>query len=273
MRYPSVLTIAGSDSCGGAGIQADIKAISSLGLYASSVVTAITAQNTTGVKSVMPVTPQVVADQIDMVFADIQIDAVKTGMLYDSQIITTVAEKLRHYAVEHYVLDPVMVSTSGTRLISEDAIQAMVEQLFPLAQIITPNLPEAEALTGIKITSIDSANRAANQLLKTGCKYVLIKGGHREGEDACDLLYTSNNEVITYKSNFIKTFNTHGTGCTLSSAIASYLALGKSVEEAVLEAKNYIKNAIDYGKNVVVGHGHGPVNHFFNPQSLKILDK
>lgn len=255
----TALTIAGSDSSGGAGIQADIKTMTALGVFAMSAVTALTAQNTTGVYGIMEAEPEFLAKQIDCVFTDIRPDAVKIGMLSSSQIIRTVAQKLRQYQADHVVLDPVMVATSGSRLIQEEAVQTMKECLFPLAQIITPNIPETQVLTGLEIHNSQDMEQAARALQKAcGCA-VLCKGGHRVS-DANDLLCIQG-ELIWLPGHRIDTDNTHGTGCTLSSAIASYLALGFGLEESVRNAKEYLTGALAAGLNL--GKGSGPVNHMY----------
>ena len=264
-RYIPVLTIAGSDCSGGAGIQADIKAMSALGCYGMSVITAMTAQNTTGVTAIEGVSPSMVAAQIDAVFDDIPPRAVKTGMLYSSDIVATVADRMRRYEVSNLIIDPVMVSTSGSRLISDDAIVALREQLFPQALMITPNKAEARYLSGS-----DDVNRQIDLLASVGARYLLLKGGDDGRIDVkTDYLvdYTSG-AVVPITAPAIDTCNTHGTGCTLSSAIASFIACGKDAPEAVAEAKQYISGALAAGAGVTIGAGHGPVNHFFNPKSL-----
>jgi hydroxymethylpyrimidine/phosphomethylpyrimidine kinase len=270
-RYPTVLTIAGSDSGGGAGIQADIKTISSLGVYACSAITAITAQNTLGVRSIQGINPSVLKDQIEAVFEDLTIDAVKTGMLYNSESIKIISECLTRFRPRFFVLDPVMVSTSGSKLIAENAMQAMQELLFPLATLVTPNIAEAEIFTGIKISSPEDMQAAAAVILQKGCKAVLIKGGHLPGNESVDMLFEKRKNGLGIRSPFIETKNTHGTGCTLSAAIASYLALGKDLREAFMSAKDYIIHALYAGKDVEIGKGHGPVNHFFDPKRCTIL--
>jgi hydroxymethylpyrimidine/phosphomethylpyrimidine kinase len=261
---PIVLTIAGSDSSGGAGIQADIKAISATGSYACSVITAITAQNTLGVSAVHPIPLSMIEKQLDAVFSDLNIVAVKIGMLADSDIIEVVASKMHQYQPSALIVDPVMIATSGDPLLKETAINTLKEQLLPLADIITPNLPEAAALTGTNIpqTHADMLT-IIDQLRALGAKSVLLKGGHLEkSSDSDDLLIQENTiEVLTAKR--IITNNTHGTGCTLSSAIASYLAQGYRLIPAVQLAKHYITTAIAHADNLHIGHGHGPVDHFF----------
>lgn len=260
-HYTRVLTIAGSDSGGGAGIQADIKTIQSLGCYATSAITAVTVQNTMGVKSVFPVPADVVGAQIDAVLEDIGADAIKIGMLQSRDTVRNVADCLRRYAIKNVVLDPVMVSTSGKRLLAEDAISVMTGELFPLVRVITPNIPEAELLLGEGIKSTESAMSCAAKALSE--KYgvsVLLKAGHAEGDELIDFFYDrENDEVVPLPARKVKTKNTHGTGCTMSSAFASYLAMGKSLKDAAQGAKTYINNAIVKGADYEIGQGHGAV--------------
>lgn len=267
--YHTCLTIAGSDSSGGAGIQADLKTMSALGVYGATAITAITAQNTTGVTAIMPVTPEVVLAQIAAVASDIRPDAVKIGMLFSRPIIEAVAQGIESHRLSRIVLDPVMISTSGSRLLEPDAISAMTERLFPLADIITPNRFEAEHLSGMKISNADDAATAAGIILGLGARAVLIKGGHFDGTTKTDYLFTDTGYRQQFAAAKIDTRNTHGTGCTLSSAIAAHLAKGLSIPEAVARAKDYLSAALAAGANVAIGSGHGPVNHFFNPEQLK----
>ena len=266
---PITLTIAGSDSGGGAGIQADIKAISATGGYACSVITALTAQNTLGVSGIFPVSSKFVGEQLDSVFSDLAIKAVKIGMLSDSDIIETVAKKLRQYQPQFLVIDPVMVATSGDLLIQENAIQKLKQDLLPLANIITPNLPEAARLVDSEIPQNEQQMRAMvdklRALLTNANKeqWVLLKGGHLESDNQSTDLLISQNDIITLSSDRINTRNTHGTGCTLSAATASYLAQGLSIEKAVEQAKIYITNALRHADELNIGTGHGPVNHFY----------
>lgn len=259
---PIVLTIAGSDSGGGAGIQADIKAISATGSYACSVITAITAQNTLGVSAVMPISSHMVSAQLDSVFSDLTIDAVKIGMLADADIIKTVADKLRQYQPKHIVLDPVMVATSGDSLIQSDAVQALIDQLIPLATVITPNIPEALKLNGRQTEQGFNAVETAKALLENGANAILVKGGHAQTSSSDDILVTSREQHL-YSAERVKTNNTHGTGCTLSSAIASYLAQGYELAPACDKAKQYLTMALRAADRLNVGKGHGPVNHFY----------
>lgn len=255
----TALTIAGSDSSGGAGIQADIKTMITNGVYAMSAITALTAQNTTGVQAILNVTPEFLGQELDSVFKDIYPDAVKIGMVSSAGLIQTIAEKLGKYEAKNIVVDPVMVATSGSRLIREDAVSALQEQLFSLASLITPNIPEAEILAGMKITDEQEMVQAAEKIgIKYGCA-VLCKGGHQLN-DANDLLYR-NGEAIWFRGKRIDNTNTHGTGCTLSSAIASNLAIGCTMEEAVKRAKEYLSGALE--DMLDLGKGSGPMNHAY----------
>lgn len=263
-HVPIVLTIAGSDSSGGAGIQADIKAISATGSYACSVITAITAQNTCGVSAVYPVSTAGITAQLDAVFSDLQVAAVKIGMLGNAEIISAVAQGLRRYRPAHVVLDPVMVATSGDALLEPQAIRALKEHLLPLADLITPNLPEAAALTGLACPHTTQQMTDMIEVLRAlGASAVLLKGGHLAADHHSDdlLITTATAEFLHAKR--IVTHNTHGTGCTLSAAIASYLAQGYSPQFAVTRAKAYISAALAHADQLQVGLGHGPVHHFF----------
>ena len=248
-RYPVALTIAGSDSGGGAGIQADIKTFSSLGVFGASAITAITAQNTQGVRGIQAISPEILRGQIEAILEDFIVDAIKIGML-------------------HIILDPVMISTSGSKLLEDDAIRTIMDELFPKATLLTPNIPETEYLSGIKINNEADILCAARKLQEKGCNAILIKGGHIPGVETVDRLFINENNPICLASPTVETFNTHGTGCTLSSAIAAYMALGHSLVEAVRLAKEYMNNALVHGANVCMGKGHGPVNHFFSPSAL-----
>ncbi len=258
-RAPAVLTIAGSDSGGGAGIQADLKTFAALGVYGTSVLTAITAQNTQGVTEVFELPADLVAAQIDAVACDIGADAVKTGMLANAAIIETVAAKVREHRLAPLVVDPVMVAKGGDRLLREDAVDALREQLLPLATVLTPNLPEAEALLGRPIASWDDARDAARDLVALGGQAVVIKGGHREGP-AIDLLYDGR-EYHEFTAARVHTPHTHGTGCTFASAIAAGLAKGSELRGAVALAKAYVTKALQSA--YPVGRGQGPVHHFY----------
>lgn len=255
----TALTIAGSDSSGGAGIQADIKTMICNGVYAMSAITALTAQNTTGVSAILNVTPEFIENQLDSIFTDIYPDSVKIGMVSDKDLIDVISKKLNQYNAKNIVVDPVMVATSGSKLINEDSIDALKEKLFPLATLLTPNIPEAEELTGIKISSGDDMIIAAKKIYEQyGCA-VLCKGGHQIN-DANDLLYFEN-KYTWYKGKKIDNPNTHGTGCTLSSAIASNLAKEYSLDKSVFLAKKYISGAL--GAMLDLGQGSGPMNHGF----------
>lgn len=256
----TALTIAGSDSSGGAGIQADIKTMMANGVYAMSAITALTAQNTTGVTSIMEATPQFLAEELDCIFTDIYPDAIKTGMVSSSELIEVIADKLTGYQAKNIVVDPVMVATSGARLISEDAISTLKSKLLPLAKVITPNIPEAEVLSEMQIKSEADMEKAAEIICnRLGCS-VLLKGGHQLN-DANDLLWQKNEQATWFMGKRIDNSNTHGTGCTLSSAIASNLAKGYDLKTSVKYAKNYISGALAAGLNL--GKGSGPMNHAF----------
>ncbi len=259
-KIPQVLTVAGSDSGGGAGIQGDIKAIQANGGYALSVLTSITAQNTRTITAAFDLPLRVIEAQIRAVFDDFEIAAVKTGMLSSKGIVRRVAGLLKSFDIGNLVVDPVMVSKSGYPLLKPDAIARMKDDLIPLATLITPNIREAEILSGIKIGTLSEAEEAARRICSLGCRSVLVKGGHLLEEPGCDLLFDGN-EVALYRTEFIKTQNTHGTGCTYSSAIATQLAFGKPLKEAVEKAKIYVTEAIRHG--LVIGHGHGPTDHFY----------
>lgn len=255
---PRAMTIAGSDSGGGAGIQADLKTFAALGVYGTSVITAVTAQNTLSVDGITEIPSEMVANQIDTVMCDIGTDAVKTGMLANSGIIKAVAERIEALETPNVVVDPVMVAKSGDRLLREEAIDAYRSRLLPLALVVTPNIPEAEALTDVTIKSDEDALRAAKVITGMGARWVVIKGGHRDGP-VKDIL-CSDEEVQEFVSERIQSKNTHGTGCTFASAIAAYLARGSSVEDSVSHAKRYVSAAIEAA--YPVGRGHGPLNHF-----------
>ncbi len=261
-HYARFLTIAGSDSGGGAGIQADIKTASALGCYAASAITSVTVQNTLGVSAVHVLPVEVVSGQVEAVLSDIGADAVKLGMIPTPEIAETVAALLKKYRVVNVVLDPVMVATSGDRLISEAAVDAIVERLFPLAALVTPNVPELAFLTGRSIAAEADFRPAAKALQSRGARAVLAKAGHLSGTEVSDLLFDGAAEYA-YPYTKIDTKNTHGTGCTLSSAIAAGLARGLALPEAVRQAEEYIHGAIAAGADYRLGDGHGPVHHFF----------
>lgn len=259
----TAIAIAGSDSCGGAGIQADIKTMTLNGIYAMSAVTALTAQNTLGIKSIYSVSPDFLGQQIDAVFEDIRPDAVKIGMTFSSELISVIAEKLTYYNAENIVIDPVMVSTSGSRLIGNEAVSTLKEKLFPLAALITPNIPESEVLAEISIKNTDDMLRAAKIIYDKYSSPVLVKGGHCIN-DANDLLYVGDNYHFL-KGEKIENPNTHGTGCTLSSAIAANLAKGCNLTDSVQKAKEYISGAL--GAMLDLGRGSGPLDHAFDLHS------
>lgn len=282
-KYIAVLTIAGSDCSGGAGIQADIKTISALGCYAASAITAVTVQNTQGVTAVHAVPPEIVAGQIRAVMDDIKPKAVKIGMVNDAETIKAIADALADYDIEHIVVDPVMVSTSGSKLMQDDAIKVFIEKLLPMSTLITPNIYEAEILAGKKITDEDAMNDVAGEILSKGAEAVLIKGGHIEGDKKVDLLYNAirktearSSEITmmisdSFESETVETRNTHGTGCTLSAAIASNLAMGLGINKAIDKAKYWLTSALIAGADVEIGSGHGPVNHFYAPKKMRII--
>ena len=256
----TVLTIAGTDPTGGAGVQADLKTFMAHNVYGMSIITALVAQNTLGVKDIMNVTPDFLEEQFDCVFNDIFPDALKIGMVSETELIHTIVKKLKQYHARHIVVDPVIVSTSGSRLIEDSALDALKYELIPLSEIITPNIPEAEVLTGKKIKSKEDMIRAAQDIRQWYQGDILIKGGHFE-DRADDLLY-HNNEKIWLECEHIDNPNTHGTGCTLSSAIASHLASGYDMITSVRKAKDYISGALK--ANLDLGHGSGPLNHCWN---------
>lgn len=254
-----VLTIAGSDSCGGAGIQADLKTFSAHGAYGMSVITAVTAQNTQGVFAVQDISIDVIAKQIEAIFEDIKVDGVKIGMVSQAQTIEVIADRLRHYAPQTIVVDPVMVSKSGYHLLNPEAEATLIKELLPLAKVVTPNIPEAEVMTKMPIGNLNQMEQAAKAIYQMGAKNVLLKGGHLEG-DSTDILFNGH-EYRYFSSSRIDTKNTHGTGCTLSSAITANLALGYSLGEAVARAKEYITVAIKH--SLSIGKGVGPTHHFY----------
>lgn len=280
MSHPShprgrVLVIAGSDSGGGAGIQADVKTITMLGGYAATSITAITVQNTLGVTGIHGIPLDTVRGQIDAVVQDIGVDAVKIGMLATPDVVSVVADAIRRHGIRNVVLDPVMVATSGDRLIVPETAQALVQELFPLATVITPNLDEAALLLGRNIDGIGALDAAVADLLAMGAPAVLLKGGHLSGDLVMDVLGRQGRQAGDYlrlQSQRIVTHNGHGTGCTLSSAIASFLAQGLELEAAVTEARRYILGAIEAGAEVYTGQGHGPLNHGYAPRAQLIVE-
>ena len=267
LRYYSVLTIAGSDSGGGAGIQADLKTFSALGCFGTSAITAITVQNTRGVFGIHSIPPAIVHDQIKVVMDDIRPAAIKIGMVHTAELAVAIASAIKAYAVP-VILDPVMVATSGDKLIEDNTIDTLQKELFPLSDLVTPNVHEAQLLAGIAIKNKDDMRLAARAIIKTGCRGVLIKGAHLKGDHLFDVYLDDNGREEIFESGFIDTDNTHGTGCTLSSAIAAYRARGVEMVEAIAKATQYVHQAIEAGRNVRTGEGHGPLNHFFNPQKL-----
>ncbi|QWG16981.1 bifunctional hydroxymethylpyrimidine kinase/phosphomethylpyrimidine kinase [Bradyrhizobium sediminis] len=263
MTIPIALTIAGSDSSGGAGIQADLKSFAALGVYGASVITALTAQNTRGVTGIHQVPADFVTAQIDAVFDDLEVRAVKIGMVAELAVIDAIAAGLKKWSPQHIVLDPVMVATSGDRLLAADAIEGLRTKLIPLASLITPNLPEAAALLNEPPAAGEAAIESqGRRLLAMGCPAVLIKGGHGQGAESIDYL-VRNSGVIALAAPRIATGNTHGTGCSLSSAIAAGLAKGEDLETAVRNAKAWVSAAIAAADRLGVGHGHGPIHHFY----------
>jgi hydroxymethylpyrimidine/phosphomethylpyrimidine kinase len=262
MTTPVALTIAGSDSSGGAGIQADLKTFAALGVYGASVITALTAQNTQGVTGIHQVPPDFVTAQIDAVFADLDVAAVKIGMVAELSVIEAIAVGLTRWSPKHIVLDPVMVATSGDRLLANDAVEALRAKLVPRASILTPNLPEAAALLDEPVASGEAAiEDQGRRLLALGCPAVLIKGGHGQGSESIDYLVRESG-AIALAAPRVATQNTHGTGCSLSSAIAAGLAKGEDLETAVRNAKAFVSAAITGSDRFSVGHGHGPIHHF-----------
>ncbi|WP_270171154.1 bifunctional hydroxymethylpyrimidine kinase/phosphomethylpyrimidine kinase [Paenibacillus sp. SYP-B4298] len=258
-RPPRALTIAGSDSGGGAGIQADLKTFQELDVYGMSALTAITAQNTTGVQGVYSLPPEAVAEQIRSIGSDIGVDALKTGMLFSSEIIHVVADSIREQGWTKLVVDPVMIAKGGASLLQAEAIEAMRRELFPLAEIITPNIPEAETLTGRTIVTESDLRDAARQLADYGARHIIIKGGHASGSEAVDLLYDGHS-FTEIAGRRIETARTHGTGCTFSAALAAGLAQGLAIPAVLEQAKSFIQAAIEDG--IQIGAGHGPTNHW-----------
>jgi len=270
-RYARVLTIAGSDSGGGAGIQADLKTFAALGCYGMTAITALTAQNTVGVQGIHAVPPAFLRSQLQSVIEDIGVDAVKIGMLHEPGVVEVVAWAIQHYQLQRVVLDPVMVATSGDRLIADATVRVLVDQLFPLATVITPNLDEASLLLGRPIAAVSDLSGAAQALLSQGARAVLLKGGHLPGDQVVDVLARPGHVDVVLASSRMASRNTHGTGCTLSSAIAAHLALGEPLERAVRAAREYILGAIQAGAGVQVGHGHGPLNHGYSPLATRVI--
>jgi hydroxymethylpyrimidine/phosphomethylpyrimidine kinase len=262
---PSVLTIAGSDPSGGAGIQADLKTYAALGVYGMAAITALTAQNTTEVTGIHEIPADFVALQIDTVLADITPDAVKTGMLANAEIIRIVAAKAHQYSFRNLVVDPVMVAKSGDRLLRDDAVNALRSDLIPVARVLTPNLPEASDILGRPVRTVDDMRAAARDIHALGAASVVIKGGHLPGDTLTDILFDGT-KFSEFNSERVPTKNTHGTGCTFASAIAAYLARGEALHEAVRKAKDYLTEAIRRAYDI--GHGHGPVNHAWQARAI-----
>ena len=269
-EYPKVLSIAGSDSSGGAGIQADLKTFSALGCYGMTAITAITAQNTCGVRAIHSVPAQMLRDQIDAVMDDMGVDAVKIGMLHSPEIVSTVAEAIDRHSLKNVVFDPVMVATSGAVLIDQAAMDVLVRELFPRVAVITPNLDEAALLVGRPLNSREDMEQAASILLAQGARAVLLKGGHLPGENVMDLLVTRNGDKLWMEAPRIHSPNTHGTGCTLSSAMAAHLALGATLIEAVQNARAYVRAALQAGSQVRTGRCGGPLNHGHAPVAMRM---
>ncbi|WP_417558758.1 bifunctional hydroxymethylpyrimidine kinase/phosphomethylpyrimidine kinase [Mesoflavibacter zeaxanthinifaciens] len=267
-KYPSVLSIAGFDGSGGAGLQADIKTISALGCYATTVLTALPVQNTQGVKNIFPIPVRVVAEQLETIMEDIVPDAIKIGMIHTPELVDVVVRALQVYKHVPVVFDPVMVSTSGHRLIEEETINVIIEKLFPMADIITPNMDEASILVNMRVETLKDMHLIGARIKELECKNILMKGGHQKTTIITSLLIDEKNNYYPFEFNKIDTNNTHGSGCTLSSAIATFLAQGKNMYEAVELGQQYVYNAIENGANTQTGKGNGPLNHFFNPQKL-----
>ena len=270
-RYPTVLTIAGSDSGGGAGIQADLKTIAALGAYGTSAITALTAQNTQGVRGIHPVPAAFLKSQLEAVFEDIQVDAVKIGMINTIEAAQIIAQILDKFQPEFVVFDPVMVSTSGAKLIQDETIDVLWKELFPRATLITPNLDEAQILVGYEITNVEEMVKAAGKMINRGCQGILLKGGHLIAPKLFDVFMQKDGQPEIFESDYIESKNVHGTGCTLSSAIATYAALGNPLSESIQLAKQYVAGSIEAGKSVRTGSGSGPLNHSFSPQPMKII--
>ena len=271
LTYPRVLTIAGSDSGGGAGIQADLKTCSAWGCYGMTAITALTAQNTQGVQGIHAVPPEFLAAQIDSVCTDLGVDAIKIGMLHMPEVVRVVVRAIERHQPRWVVLDPVMVATSGDKLIEEATVEVIVKELFPLVSVITPNLDEAAWLVGHAIERADDLAAAARELLAMGAPAVLLKGGHLPGPEVVDCLLTREGTLEWFKADRVDTRNMHGTGCTLSSALACALALGHDLVTATRMTKAYVAQALQHGALTRIGQGHGPLNHGFAPQAMHTL--
>jgi hydroxymethylpyrimidine/phosphomethylpyrimidine kinase len=266
--YPSVLAIAGFDGSGGAGIQADIKTISALGCYATSVLTALPVQNTQGVRNIYPIPATAVGEQIETILDDIFPEAIKIGMVHTTELVDAIVDMLNRYPKVPIVFDPVMVASSGHRLIEAPTLSVIIDRLFPIAALITPNMDEAGILAEMQVTSLDDMYLAGEKILRLGCKSLLLKGGHLKASTLTSLYYDEKGNVQSFDYEKIPTNNTHGSGCTLSSAIASYIAQGFELSEAILRGQEYVQQAIFSGQDVLTGKGNGPLNHFFNPVRL-----
>ena len=270
--YHKALTIAGSDCSGGAGVQADLKTFSALGVYGMSIITALTAQNTKAVNDVLPTPVEHLRMEFDAIFDDIRPDSIKIGMCVNESIIGVIAERLKKHEAKNIILDPVMISTSGCQLIDDNAIDALCRELMPMCDLLTPNRLEAERIAGIPIRQQSDVAADADKILEYA-PAVLIKGGHIDDEKMTDyLFFRDSSEPMTFSAHRIDTKNSHGTGCTLSSAIAAYMALGYNLTDSVNFAKKYLTNALMCGSDIDIGHGHGPLNHFWDPQKLKITN-
>lgn len=267
-KYPTVLTIAGTDPTGGAGIQADLKTFSALGCYGMSVITALVAQNTCGVRAIHSVPPDFVLAQLQAVMEDVLPDAIKIGMVHSLELVNVIAKVLKQYPQIPVVFDPVMIATSGDRLIEERTIEAIVTQLFPLSALITPNMDEASLLAGMPVKTVEDMKVSSEKIMDMGTNALLLKGGHLESAQLTSLLIEKKGLIKALYSDKIETKNMHGSGCTLSSAIAAYLARGFALAEAVSKAQDYVHGAIYNAADVVIGKGNGPLNHFYNPQKM-----
>ena len=269
--YHKALTIAGSDCSGGAGVQADLKTFSALGVYGMSIITALTAQNTKAVNDVLPTPVEHLRMEFDAIFDDIRPDSIKIGMCVNESIIGVIAERLKKHEAKNIILDPVMISTSGCQLIDDNAIDALCRELMPMCDLLTPNRLEAERIAGIPIRQQSDVAAVADKILEYA-PAVLIKGGHIDDEKMTDyLFFRDSSEPMTFSAHRIDTKNSHGTGCTLSSAIAAYMALGYNLTDSVNFAKKYLTNALMCGSDIDIGHGHGPLNHFWAPQKLSLI--
>lgn len=267
-KYPSVLTIAGFDGSGGAGIQADIKTISALGCYATSVLTALPVQNTQGVRNIFPIPLKAVIEQIESILEDIVPDAIKIGMVHTPELVDAIVNILGSYKGIPVIFDPVMVATSGHRLIEDKTVETIIKKLLPIAEVITPNMDEASILANLEVATLADMRIAGRNIQHLGCRNILLKGGHQKTQTITSLLLDDKGVYHPFEFKKVDTNNTHGSGCTLSSAIASYRAQGKDLFEAVTRGQQYVFDAIVSGADVLTGKGNGPLNHFYNPQKL-----